>query len=91
MNETFPTINGTEKQVAWANDLRNKAIRDFDEYREEMKRQGKKDNAGCDVYRAWLANHTEAKWWIDNRFEISIGVTALMRKERDNFKTECNF
>ena len=61
----LPELTGSEKQVKWAVDLRAKRIEEI-----------KKMLAGkpyCDAVCAdYCANKTDAKWWIDDRWnEIS--------------------
>ena len=54
----LPALNGTEKQTAWANDLRAKLIQKFPEQTQEVK-------------QAVAALPLDAKWWIDHREEIN--------------------
>lgn len=80
--EGLPELTGSEKQVAWANTLRLKKMRDIDEWINEINEKGK---LGAVIYtddgRRYkamkeemleaetflLENMTEAKYWIDNR------------------------
>jgi hypothetical protein len=53
----LPMLNGTEKQTAWANNLRAKLIQKFPEQTQEVK-------------QAVAVLPLDAKWWIDHRDEI---------------------
>ena len=53
----LPRLNGTEKQTAWANNIRAKLIQKFPEQTQN-------------VQQAVAALPLDAKWWIDHRDEI---------------------
>lgn len=61
----WPTLTGTEKQVAWANTLRIEYIKRIDE------KIAACSEKGAEPYRAMrefiLNTYTEAKFWIDTR------------------------
>lgn len=60
---TLPQLTGTEKQVAWAEDIRAEAVA------KAIKRL--KDDVDKPAIVADLcAGKTEAKWWIDSRFGV---------------------
>lgn len=84
----LPTLKGTEKQVAWANDIREKAIAVLDEMVKEYAAKlesgevfGTKDDAyraekKAHLFEAFdaLVNATEAKTWIE-LFGVNYAVT----------------
>ena len=68
----LPTLIGSEKQIAWANDVREKA---FTKINENIKKAIVNDeDSVIDFYRKWaddLIKNTSAKWWIEHRYEMS--------------------
>ena len=65
---TTPKLQGTEKQIKWADEIRSATIADLDrqissyllnqvEYTEKLK----------EAALAAIAEKVEAKWWIENR------------------------
>ena len=70
---TTTTITGTEKQVAWATDIRSEILSDVDAY---IAAQMAKAPAGTaqdvldqaqaqwDAIRAYIANQSDAQYWI---------------------------
>lgn len=72
----LPQLTGSEKQIAWAIQIRNKAIEMFDaEIRHYI---SKHKNADMDLIdktkesiNKWIAKETTAKYWIDNRESIT--------------------
>jgi hypothetical protein len=62
----WPTLTGSEKQVAWANDLRDradKALQSIIPYATTP--QAKQVVAKI---KEGMKSHTDAKFWIDNRY-----------------------
>lgn len=82
----LPELQGSEKQVAWANTLRQKFIDKFDIMDEmdkkAMSRLVKNYN---EVFNFMITNKTLAKYWIDNR---DTSCRNLIYEERDNIKAE---
>lgn len=62
---------GTDKQVAWAKDIRDKMVRSIDAYR-----GNKQSDAIADVAIEWVDRHHDARWYIDN--ESKAGVAELI-------------
>lgn len=64
----FPSLTGSEKQIAWANSIRKKKVKELLSYRKEAKEipdsLGKFDRA----MEKFLGSKTSSSWWIDNRF-----------------------
>lgn len=74
--ENLPALTGTEKQVAWAEDIRATAIAEmarlFDFHvRARFANDPAKFGEGVEVanktFGPLIASKTEAKYWIDNR------------------------
>lgn len=60
----LPVLTGTAKQVGWADDIRGK-------YASAVTAAGKTEL--LDEVR----RHPEARWWIDNRYEIQAATRRL--------------
>lgn len=75
-NQGLPELNGTEKQIAWANTIRQKAIEAMDD---ELKQVTKNRDLGNEFKKWIIEAHTQAGWWIDNRifFEPKYGNVFL--------------
>jgi hypothetical protein len=54
----LPLLTGTEKQVAWADTIRNNAIGKLLELEP------------TDSFMEWLRTKNTAKWWIENRDDV---------------------
>lgn len=84
--EDLPILTGTQRQVAWAEDIRRRAIKhtieDMARYRAVAKRKPGQDHLLPIIeaaYREELVAHTEAKWWIDNQWGF---VTLAKRRAK---------
>jgi hypothetical protein len=83
-------LQGTEKQVAWANTIRQKFIEQVERKLENIeKRKGNKDLA-IKIFNFILINKTEAKWFIDNRdgFDTLNSLEILFKEVKNEIKTE---
>ena len=71
-------LTGTEKQIAWANTIREKAYKCLD----ALKPFATNDSAKkmIDNWSAKMNVTTEAKFWIDNRFEIPTDADTSMAR-----------
>lgn len=69
----LPQLSGTEKQIAWANTLREKTLARI---REICKPDGNPEyQANFERFLSWLIEtHDKASWWIDNR---NMGVREI--------------
>lgn len=72
----LPELTGTEKQVAWANTLRQKWITEAEGYFErhmKLRSKGREEEATKEITAmaeamdAHLTSTSSARWWIDNR------------------------
>lgn len=61
-------LTGSEKQVAWANTIREKAYKCLDTLTQFATNDQAK--AMMDTWRGKMDAETTAKWWIDNRYNI---------------------
>ena len=65
---TFPALEGSEKQIAWATDLRNGIITAMVNSKAQWDKI-EELSANPEFKKEWdKLNITSAKWWIDNRF-----------------------
>ncbi|MDD5486725.1 MAG: hypothetical protein PHW65_04145 [Dehalococcoidales bacterium] len=63
----LPELTGTEKQIAWAETIRQKMLADIDEF---IFRNVNKEQRNAPKLREaieHIKSKTEARWWIDNR------------------------
>lgn len=77
------TLEGSAKQVAWAEDIRSKCIAQaLDQLRDLVARIPAKATtrqsaalaAHCNAIASLIANKTSAAWWIENRDDIAKAV-----------------
>lgn len=77
------TLEGSAKQVAWAEDIRTKCIAQaLDQLRDLVARipakvtarQSAALAAHCNAIASLIANKTSAAWWIENRDDIAKAV-----------------
>ena len=61
-------LTGSEKQVAWANTIREKAYKCLDTVAQFATNDQAK--AMMDGWKAKMDAKTEAKWWIENRYDL---------------------
>lgn len=67
---SLPELNGSEKQIKWANDLRVAIISDYDKIKKVILSKNNDDPLIPTLlvrFETELLSHTSAKWWIDNR------------------------
>ncbi len=86
----LPKLQGSEKQVAWANTVRVKFVETIEKHISHFgKFAGEKEKRELDFVQAKsakvLAEQTEAKFWIDNRDNIKM-VGLPTREERMNLQ-----
>lgn len=85
----LPLLQGTEKQVAWANTLRQKMIDDFEErieiVTEKFKGIDEKIGELRNILNFILETKISASWYIDNRKE---SLESLFRRTGNEMKLE---
>lgn len=84
----LPSLVGTEKQVAWAETLRQKMLADIDELNaREVPKFQRNDPKLLTAIHA-IRSKTEAKWWIDHRGLCGFELIRLLEKEYKAAKAE---
>lgn len=87
----LPELSGSDKQIAWATLIRDKALAVLDKLSATLPADRV---AFLQEYTAkWLANETSSRYWIDNRdnLELDIEVMTALDKSTDlmaNFKAQ---
>lgn len=83
------TLEGSAKQVAWAEDIRSKCIAQaFDQLRDLVAcipgkataQQSAAFAARCKAIASTIANKSSAAWWIENRDDITKAVAREVIK-----------
>ena len=74
-------LEGSGKQVAWAEEIRSKYMPKYAQERQEWADHGATDEqlAKVDQVLAWLKGQTSAAWWIDNRSSSSMVLRAATK------------
>ena len=62
--KSLPELSGSEKQIAWAKEIRALYMDYYDTFASAIKTSKPEM---LTVIRDWLVGHTESKFWIDNR------------------------
>lgn len=70
-------LEGTEKQIAWANTIRGNAYKALDSLKQFA--QNDPARAMVEVWSGKMGEKKSAKWWIDNRYNLP-GVNASPRE-----------
>ena len=68
--KAWPELTGTEKQIAWANRIRETKLGPIAEENERLKKEKGDRHEGYELINMTLSvllDHTGASWWIDNR------------------------
>ena len=65
---SMPALTGSEKQVSWANDIRDRALKAIESTVPYATQQSHKDIIGR--IKKNIASKTDAKFWIDNRYRM---------------------
>ncbi len=90
-------LQGTEKQVTWANDIRESAMASLNQKRDQMatmvtrhEARGtavqtiepyRKLVADLDEAKALLSNESSAEWWIGHRGSLGYLVMQVLRRD----------
>lgn len=85
----LPDLEGTERQVKWARDIRREVISTFDGNEKKTIRPAMGD-AFADYFDAFELEYcgklTSAKWWIENRDEYDSFKRSLFQAAMDAYK-----
>lgn len=69
-NKDLPTLTGSDKQIAWAEQIRAQAAKSLCAVKEHVAANHDKDPANADKLLATIDStlaQTESRYWIDNR------------------------
>lgn len=64
----LPQLTGSEKQIAWANRLRNDALDIINAQIERLQEPNKTTTSG--LRDKWIGNEVASTYWIDNRYYL---------------------
>lgn len=83
----LPELTGTEKQVPWAETIRQRILADIDALiYAGNKREGRNELAIQEAYQA-IRNKTTAHWWIDRRYiKGELELEGLLQKEYESLR-----
>ncbi len=89
MENILITLTGSQKQITWANSIREEYFKNIESKKEMYDTYYKeKDNVDYNqvLQRAIeiANNHEEASWWIDNRNYIKFNYSDIMYKIKEN-------
>ena len=85
----YPSLTGTEKQIAWAERIRAEFVREWDGFIQATKDQHKDANTNkAEAFKAWMLSKDRAAFWIDNRLELDTSPAMIWRIFRDRFSKE---
>lgn len=85
----LPALTGTEKQVAWAELIRQQMLADLDKFiYKQVKIEHRNDPSFLEAVEK-IRSRTEARWWIDNRgMNMSWELKYLLEKAANEVKAE---
>lgn len=75
----LPALTGTEKQVSWANAIREKRIKGLNEEIEDDLNSDEEISA-CKKALELVLSKTEAKWFIDHRYSTPLRLANKLSK-----------
>lgn len=85
-HDGLPALEGSDKQVAWADDIRDEVLDEARKDRDGWEDHGAAEEqlAAADRIIAWLKDQASASWWIDHKYAIDAvkaAQQALANKE----------
>ncbi|MFZ3132735.1 MAG: hypothetical protein WA125_16940 [Desulfosporosinus sp.] len=86
-DNNLPVLTGTEKQIPWAETIRQRIMSDLDEVIYETRgNKGRDELAIQEAYQA-IKNKATAHWWIDRRYiKGEFDLETLLRKEYESLR-----
>lgn len=84
--QELPQLVGSEKQIAWAETIRQKFLDKLSDLLTHLKSEIAADPA-CSKTIDSFYGETSSRWWIDNRFELD-GVRRLFATRYDKYSKE---
>lgn len=79
----FASLKGSQKEVSWAESIREKSIKTLDNYAKTASVDKRRDYERA---RDYLSSQDDAKWWIDKRKDIDV-PSYVMRNFGDIYTT----
>lgn len=78
----WPELNGTAKQVAWAETIRREGLELLKKHFETMSQGKPQAMAVCGMFEELLLGNQQAGWWIDHRDGLTYihGIMQLIKK-----------
>lgn len=80
-------MEGTEKQIAWAEDIRKEFFTHFDDI--DLEKIKNENKALIKATITYFANITSSKFWIDNR-DDSLFLSSMIDKNREAILASLN-
>ena len=80
-------MEGTEKQIAWAENIRKEFFTHFDDI--DLEKIKNENKALTKATIAYFANITSSKFWIDNR-DDSLFLSSMINKNREAILASLN-
>lgn len=83
MND-LPQLTGSEKQIAWAEDIRERLVPELLEVRKKYSEARNSSELGDTIVAGIdaILGVTSAKWWIDHRNDSIGGPWVIMTAKR---------
>ncbi len=79
----LPDLAGSEKQVAWANSIREGAFKALDCLKPFIVNEQVREMV--ESWRTRMTSENSAKWWIDNRFDMPKPLASMNDGETDRY------
>ena len=90
----LPPLEGTEKQVPWAEAIRSKSLKKIEAYLQSPREDWEEEllsQEGIEVGLKSIRTRTDATWWIDQRGEVEnkhYYALMLLKEEYETVKNE---
>lgn len=68
----LPQLEGSEKQIEWAETIRMKFVESYDNFKSSSKLRAKKV---CKLFEEIIETETTARFWIDHRYDMIEDLT----------------
>jgi hypothetical protein len=88
MTDTLPALVGSDKQITWATTIRDGALAVLDQFRAAMAAHvaehpdaAAEQAANNNALDQAIAQHPDARWWIDTRHSGPDGIAYTLRRE----------
>ena len=82
--EGWPTLIGTEKQIAWAETIRAEILGHLPALRQRLEAGTEAQRTETETHIAALIGHTDAAWWINHRTPYAgLALAGLIEALKD--------